>query len=202
MANTQPRVKSLFNTYMAYFENTDLANELEKYILSIQSIGIESNVATKIKHNLEESKFDFFKRDEEVIKKSINYFAGCLKLLLNSLYKEASGYRVDFVDSWYHVGRKYSVHHVHKHPGCSWCGVFYVNPGDISSGNTVFLSPINSDFKDYGNKYLFDNEALAVQPKIGQLVMFPSYLQHFQSLYEGDESRIVIAFNCAVYRNR
>ena len=65
----------------------------------------------------------------------------------------------------------------------------------------VFLSPINSDFKDYGNKYLFDKEALAVQPKIGQLVLFPSYLQHFQSLYEGDETRIVMAFNCAVYRN-
>ncbi len=200
MTGTSSSVNTLFPTYMAEFTNEQLAEGLKKFIVSLQSSGIQSNIATEIKHNLNESKFDFFRSEEYIIKQSVSYFAGCLRKLLNQLYREDSIYKVNFVDSWYHIGKKNSVHHVHKHPGCSWCGIYYVNPGQTSTGSTVFLSPIGSDFKDYGNKYLFDNEAIKIKPAAGKLVLFPSYLQHFQSLYEGDDDRIVIAFNCAIHK--
>ena len=43
-----------------------------------------------------------------------------------------------------------------------------------------------------------EETAFAVKPEIGKLVIFPSYLSHFQSLYTGSKDRIVVAFNCRV----
>ena len=37
-----------------------------------------------------------------------------------------------------------------------------------------------------------------IKPEDGLLVLFPSYLQHYQSLYIGAKDRIVIAFNAQV----
>ena len=37
-----------------------------------------------------------------------------------------------------------------------------------------------------------------VKPKDGMLVLFPSYLIHYQAPYKGTQDRIVIAFNCSV----
>ena len=37
--------------------------------------------------------------------------------------------------------------------------------------------------------------SMKVIPENGKLVLFPSYLDHYQSLYTGDKERIVIGFN-------
>ena len=37
-----------------------------------------------------------------------------------------------------------------------------------------------------------------VKPKDGMLVLFPSYLIHYQALYTGMQDRVVIAFNSSV----
>ena len=40
---------------------------------------------------------------------------------------------------------------------------------------------------------------MAIDPRDGLLVLFPSYLMHYQSLYKGSQDRIVIGFNCVVH---
>ena len=37
-----------------------------------------------------------------------------------------------------------------------------------------------------------------VKPRDGMLVLFPSYLSHYQAMYKGTEDRIVIAFNSSI----
>ena len=37
-----------------------------------------------------------------------------------------------------------------------------------------------------------------IKPEDGMLVVFPSYLNHYQALYEGVEDRIVVAFNSTI----
>ena len=36
--------------------------------------------------------------------------------------------------------------------------------------------------------------------KSGKLILFPSFLPHYQSLYQGTKDRIVIAFNASVFK--
>ena len=41
-----------------------------------------------------------------------------------------------------------------------------------------------------------------IKPEDGMLVIFPSYLSHYQALYKGVEDRIVVAFNSTINRLR
>ena len=195
------RIDQAFCTPLVYHNNEDIVDGLKKYILDNQPQGVDSNVGADIKHNLKESRFDFFNSNESIIQESMRWFGNSLvetvthfdnhhreqHLVLNGKYG------VGFVDSWFHIGEKYSVHEVHNHANCSWCGIFYVDVGDVGSGETIFRNPITSTFADCGNSYMFTS--MKVIPENGKLVLFPSYLDHYQSLYTGDKERIVIGFN-------
>ena len=70
--------------------------------------------------------------------------------------------------------------------------------GDEGSGDTVFESPVRSTYVDRGNLYLNNISTVRIKPKDGMLVLFPSYLSHYQAMYKGTEDRIVVAFNASV----
>tara|TARA_B100000686_G_C16739151_1_gene945508 strand:+ start:197 stop:802 length:606 start_codon:yes stop_codon:yes gene_type:complete len=189
---------SLFSTPLFEFNNLDLAKELKGFIGSHKIDGIESNVANHIKHNLSESKFNFFNSEEEVIKKTRTYLASCLKDVLNDLIGSDNDYKIAFSDSWYHIGTKNSSHDVHAHINCSWCGIYYIQSGESNNGGqTFFCNPIFSNFLDEGTLHHNDTEHI-ITPEDGKLILFPSYLKHFQSMYTGEMERIVVAFNCTI----
>ena len=73
-----------------------------------------------------------------------------------------------------------------------------MDPGDGEDGWTSFVTPIDSTYLDYGNRFLTDT-ALIMKPKEGLLILFPSYLAHGQKLYTGKKDRIVVAFNMTVH---
>lgn len=199
MKTSTDRNKGSFGTPILVFENTELIDKLKDYILSQAIDGIASKVAEGIKVNLTESKFDLFQHKVEIIEKTTRFIASSLKKTLNSLQQENYGYKISFNESWYHIGEKNSAHESHNHPNCSWCGVFCVQSGDPNSGgDTVFQSPISSNFRDHGTKYLAKETTLRVKAKDGRLILFPSYLNHSQSLYTGDKPRIVVAFNSTI----
>ena len=188
----------LFSSPFFEFENVNLASKLHQHINTLNIDGIESNVANQVKHNLSESKFDFFNSEVDVIKETRTFLASCLKDILNNLYNTDDDYKIAFTDSWYHIGTKNSSHDLHAHINCSWCGIFYIDPGDLNSGGETFFNhPIQSTFSDSMTIHK-EETAFAVKPEIGKLVIFPSYLSHFQSLYTGIKDRIVVAFNCRV----
>ena len=190
--------KLLFSTPFFEFKNNNLAIKLKKYIDSMSIDGVESKVAPHIKHNISESKFDFLNSDIDVIKNTRAYFAACLKNVLNDLRDSKDDYKIAFADSWYHIGTKNSSHDLHAHINCSWCGIFYIQSGELNQGGqTFFCNPIFSNFLDLGTVHHNDTEHI-VTPEDGKLVLFPSYLKHFQSIYEGEEQRVVVAFNCTI----
>ena len=197
---TQKHIKHMFSTPFGYFYNKDLAGKLEKYIFSISKElkGVDSNIATNYKHNLLESKFNFFKSNHPIIKEAVQFFVTCLKLTVNSVQEETFNYKISINESWYHISEKNSVHESHRHPGCSWWGLFYVNAGDSDSGYTLFDNPIQDSYRDCGTEYFQNATSFNVKPEIGKLVFFPSYLNHYQSFYKGDSKRIVVAFNCSL----
>ena len=191
-------VHAYFQTPMAYYYNTDLIDDLKSYILSLETKGIDSNVSVNIKHNLVESNFGLFLDDTKVIKDTANWIGDCIRRTVNQIQMEQMGYGINFNESWYHITKTNGMHEPHIHPSCSWCGVFYIQSGDKDSGHTVFENPIVSTYVDRGNLYLNNMSTLRIIPEDGKLVLFPSYLSHYQALYKGTEDRIVVAFNASI----
>ena len=191
-------VHATFQIPMAYYENKELNNTLCAYILSKEVEGIESNVAPNIKHNLVESKFNFLNRDAMIVKDTKNWIDGCIKQTINTIQMESIDYDITYKESWYHVTKTNGMHESHIHPGCSWCGIYYLQSGDLGSGETVFENPVKSTYIDRGNLYLNNMSQYRVKPQDGLLVIFPSFLSHYQAMYKGTEDRIVVAFNASI----
>ena len=194
----QQGVHACFQTPMAYYYNTDLIGELKSYIYSLEGKGIESNVAPLVKHNLVESKFDLFAHKSDIIQKTTEWIGNRIKETVNHIQMEKHGYHMTFNDSWYHITKTNGMHEPHLHPKCSWCGIFYVQSGDEGSGDTVFENPAKSTYVDRGTQFLNTMSIVRVKPRDGMLVLFPSYLIHYQALYTGTQDRVVIAFNSSV----
>ena len=191
-------VNPYFQTPMANYYNTDLIDNLKSYIYSLEGRGVESNVVPQIKHNLVESKFDLFSHKSDIIQKTAQWIGSCIKETVNTIQVEKYGYHLTFNQSWYHITKTNGMHESHLHPNCSWCGVFYVQSGDEGSGDTVFENPANYTYVDRGSQFLNSLCTVRVKPRDGMLVLFPSYLIHYQALYTGTQDRIVISFNSSV----
>ena len=191
-------VHATFQIPMAYYENKELNNTLCAYILSKEVEGIESNVAPNIKHNLVESKFNFLNGDAMIVKDTKNWIDGCIKQTINTIQMESVDYDITYKESWYHVTKTNGMHESHIHPGCSWCGIYYLQSGDLGSGETVFENPVKSTYIDRGNLYLNNMSQYRVKPQDGLLVIFPSFLSHYQAMYKGTKDRIVVAFNASI----
>lgn len=111
-----------------------------------------------------------------------------------------------FSHSWFHITRRGGFTTLHTHPMASWSGVYCVSAGDETpnrpdSGILRFHNPhhFSNYFLDGGNSKLrppFHHGTWNVPLKAGQLVLFPSWLQHEVMSYYGYRERITVAFNC------
>jgi uncharacterized protein (TIGR02466 family) len=93
--------------------------------------------------------------------------------------------------SWANVSRAGDYNKVHNHPGAVWSGAFYVALGNrdkepAGNGCIEFVDPRP------GNHHAFK---VVVDPKPGQLLIFPSWLYHYVNPFRGTGERISIAFN-------
>ena len=191
-------VQPAFQIPISYYQNLELKDELKNYIISKNSKGIESNVTPLIKQNLIESKFDFFRDETPIVRKTAQWITNVLTDTINTLQMEDVNYNFVYNESWYHITKTNGMHEPHTHPRCSWCGIYYLQSGDGDSGHTVFQNPVCPTYVDRGNLYLNSGSSIRVLPKDGLLVLFPSFLIHSQALYTGVEDRIVVAFNASV----
>ena len=190
-------IATTFVTPIAHYSNTEFLEELKSYIINDDK-SEESGISPDIKHNLYESKFDLLQRDVEVIKTAGDWFKLCMKHAFNYMEHAPNIYDINFRDSWYHITKTNGTHAGHTHQNCSWCGIYYIDVGDNNSGHTIFDNPIRHTYSDYGNSFYGTDNCYRIIPKNGQLVLFPSYLYHYQALYTGGKDRIVIGFNAQV----
>ena len=191
-------VRVTFQIPMAHYENKSLTNTLSEYILSKETKGIESGIAPKLKHNLVASKSDFLYGNAMIVKDTKQWIDECIKKTINTIQMEDVDYDITYNESWFHVTTTNGMHEPHIHPRCSWCGVYYIKSGNHDCGDTVFENPVKSTYIDRGNLFLDHMHTLRIKPQDGLLVIFPSYLSHYQALYKGTEDRIVVAFNASI----
>ena len=179
-------ISQLWPTYMYMKTFTDIDNEkISEWILNYKK-----NTETRKASNeggWQESISDY--QDEPIFK---NFIEAILQTIRVTKLK---GEKV-IIHSWANINEKGNWNFPHNHLGSDLSGVYYVKvPKD--SGDIVFFDPrkidtINSAFEE-------DHPtSMGVQPLEGNLIMFPSYLEHMVTPSQSDETRISIAFNICV----
>ena len=103
------------------------------------------------------------------------------------------------LNAWANVNTYGNYNNIHTHPACAWSGVYYVKVGELNadypkSGSIEFLDPRAGSEMVLSPKIPFGREKI-IQPKEGEIIIFPSWLKHWVHPYWGLGKRISIAFN-------
>ncbi len=105
------------------------------------------------------------------------------------------------VVAWANVLRRGNYDRVHNHPGFSWSGVYYVclggKPASAADGLIELVDPRGAANMIATPGQTFENRA-RIRPRAGEMILFPSWLQHYVNAYEGANVRISIAFNISM----
>lgn len=169
------------------------------------------NPATSMKINpgLFESEFNFFAWPDAPVQQLREFCWGALSRAIAQLsgYGAAEMERLQiFSHTWFHVTRRGGWFGLHNHPMASWSGVYCVATGrddgtHPDSGVLHFANPLSlaNMYVDAANNrirapYGMGGKSFHLKP--GQLVLFPSWVQHEVLPFHGDGERITVAFNC------
>ena len=156
-----------------------------------------------------ESRFDLFKWPQPPVRQLREFCWNTLYATIERL----NGYDAPtlramkgFADAWFHVTRRGGYFGLHNHPMAAWSGVYCVDAGDEGppqpgdSGVLSFTHPnaVATMFLDVSvyqlpQPYGFKPHNLRL--RAGDLVLFPSWLMHQVLPYQGDGTRITVAFN-------
>lgn len=188
-----------------------LKDDLLSYIYKdqqSQEAPIASQVAITAKHQLFESKLNFLEAENAAVMEIRRMFEEVVSAIATEVntpyWPEGSEGDATIIESWYHVTKDGGYHDIHSHPNCSWCGIYYLEPGECELGsrngvNRFYDPRINADhYSDVGTAYLGEQGFWDFEPVEGQLVIFPSYLKHSALPYFGEKDRVVIAFNSVI----
>jgi len=121
------------------------------------------------------------------------------RMVINKLNIKSDSYY--FLGMWANTHRRCATHHSHQHPNSFLSGVVYVDVPE-KSGGLYFEDPrdakalINYDYGDQPFS-MFQSRAWEFEPKVGKLIVFPSWLRHgtHPSDLADDEHRMSISFN-------
>lgn len=103
------------------------------------------------------------------------------------------------MEGWANVSRDRAYNRIHKHPECTWSGVYYVSlgdgePGVRDNGSIEFVDPrmaVESGAlpgQPFGGQF-------RLAPEPGMMLMFPNWLLHWVHPFQGSGERISLAFN-------
>lgn len=103
------------------------------------------------------------------------------------------------LEGWANIIRDGQYNLVHSHPNSAWSGVYYVDVGEPTADHThngklELLDPRPAAGLSYTEKSNVYGRLL-LSPRPGQLVFFPSWLQHQVHPFFGKGCRISIAYN-------
>lgn len=211
----KPTVNPIFAVPFAETQMSDcdaLNESLRRLILSRERMGstyANPNPSLAQQAGVFESDFDFFASTEDCVQ-TLRRF--CWSALGHAIV-DTNGYNPPdlnrlqiFSHTWFHVTRTGGFTVLHTHPMASWSGVYCVTSGDVDptrpeSAVLKFHNPhhYSNYFLDAGNAKLkppYHHGTWNMRLAPGQLVLFPSWLQHEVMPYFGVTERITVAFNC------
>ena len=215
MSPVEPQIIPMFATPFASLQHpspAQLNKELEQFFDQLVSQGAtykNPNPYNYVQDELFESNFDLFKYDNPAVQKLRQFVlnsVGWIMMKMNGYSKEQMAKVQIFSDAWFHITEFGGYFYTHNHPMASWSAVYCVDPGDDvpgkkDSGILRFHDPRPhcNAYLDAGNANLTGTYATSnynFKLGAGQLVLFPSYLQHEVAPFMGKGRRITVAVNC------
>ena len=95
---------------------------------------------------------------------------------------------------WGNINPKGGFNFTHVHPSGWLSGVYYIQLPEANN-EIVFQDPRPARMMDFQRSSLIADEYFSYHPKVGELLLFPSWLPHFVSPNTSDQNRISISFN-------
>ncbi|MHB8911500.1 MAG: putative 2OG-Fe(II) oxygenase [Lysobacter sp.] len=208
------RIHSAFAVPFAELQHPDCASlnsDLRSLILGLASKGNEYRNVDAAVHQpmgLFESRFEFFARPEQAVQQLRIFCWAALgdfiRELNTALADGTDGLRISS-QTWFHVTRNGGHFGYHNHPMASWSGVYCVangnpDPAVSNNGSLIFPHPLSAanSYLDIANstmKWPYSQGNLVMDLSPGQLILFPSWLGHYVSPFQGTAPRITVAFN-------
>lgn len=101
------------------------------------------------------------------------------------------------LSAWANVNGPGDFNAMHTHPGATWSGVYYVDPGETDTGADGTALHLSDPNPARTNLFFpeLSNSNVLFQPEPGLMILFPSYVPHAVLPHRGDGQRISIAFN-------
>ena len=123
-----------------------------------------------------------------------------LRLYVKSVWGLTMRQNISITQSWINVNQKGEEHHLHNHPNSFISGVFYYhcNPNDsIFFKNPTLAGTSISTINDIKAKlpHSVINTSAVFPAKTGNLILFPSWLEHNVKTNFSDTPRISLSFN-------
>jgi uncharacterized protein (TIGR02466 family) len=144
-----------------------------------------SNITSKNTYILNERPFANIKKEIEL--KVQDYF--------DKVISPANNITPYITQSWLNYTETNQYHHMHNHSNSLISGVFYINCDEKFDKIKFFkdkYSMIKPEVKDFN---IWNSEAWWFPVKTGDVIMFPSSLNHMVETKQGDNTRISLAFN-------
>ena len=95
---------------------------------------------------------------------------------------------------WGNINPKGGFNFTHVHPSGWLSGVYYIQLPE-NNNEIVFQDPRSSRMMDFQRSSLIKDEYFSHYPKVGELLLFPSWLPHFVTPNTSEQNRISISFN-------
>lgn len=220
------KAMSLWGLPLVYIKNPfheEIKKELTKCILDQeenQKREIEMGIGALNKYKISEGTWDFLNYPNEAVQRLSDFFYSTVNVLaqLNEKHWDLENYSpvLEYDSAWYHVTKKGGFEYEHKHPNCSWSGIYYVDIGETversqvpsvlgeliplaKGGATCFFNPVKPDYVDPGSSFCLHQGMIETFPQDGVLLFFPSWIPHSVLPYDGDKKpRITVEFNVRV----
>lgn len=129
----------------------------------------------------------------------------CRTICNEKLFRDMREEQIFTLESWLNINKKYSYNTSHIHGGDCLLSLVYYAQVPENSGHLYFeMDKRDSDCVDkFGiNKYLPILPKVSFLPEKGDLVCFPSWINHGVEQNLSDEERISFAFNMKLYDAR
>lgn len=179
-------IDELFATPVGYVKyEPGLSKETEDYLMSFErkiNEGNQSSIKTDILDDKYLSELKTF------IEKSLHeYFV--------STYNPKYDVRLKITQSWLNWSEPGRYHHLHCHPNSLVSGCYYIK-AKRKSDKIVFKRPQQRVFSFPAiESNMYNTETYYMNVENGDLLFFPSDLNHFVPPVEGEETRLSLAFN-------
>lgn len=161
--------------------------------------GADPDIATRNRNGWQ-SRHDFFNRQEPA---HAELAAIVRKVMADALSKVASQVKADKInfhqDGWINVNPPHGYIGPHVHPNALLSGTYYVSvpQGEGAGGQIEFVSPHPVGHMSGWIKAAMLTDKVRVQPREGQILLFPAQLLHWVLPNTSTQDRVTISFNLA-----